>query len=53
MDTLNFFGFAIAFVVGIMTGASLLYFGDLLIERFVDSRSAEEIDEMAREEDRT
>lgn len=50
MDTLNFFGIAIAFVLGIMTGACILYFGGLLIDRFIDTRSAEEISEMAKEE---
>lgn len=52
MDTLNLFGLAIAFVLGVMTGACILYFGGLMIDRFIDTRSAEEIAEMTREEDR-
>lgn len=45
MDALNLFGISIAFVIGCMLGASLMYFGGLIIDRLIDSQTAEGITE--------
>lgn len=50
MDTLNFIGMALAFVLGIMLGITIMYVSGLIIEKWADSLSPEEIEEIIREE---
>lgn len=53
MEALNFFGICIAFVCGCIFGLTLMYVGGLIIDRWVESRSPEEIAEIIREEENT
>ena len=36
MESLNFFGIAIFFTIGVMTGAAIMYFGGLIIDKTID-----------------
>lgn len=51
MEALNFFGICIAFVVGCIFGLTLMYVGGLIIDRWVDSLTPDEILEIIREEE--
>ena len=50
MDCLNFVGMLASFVLGIMLGGSFMYFANLMIEKWADSLSPEEIEEIIRKE---
>lgn len=39
METLNLFGIAIAFTIGICIGAAIMYFGGLIIDKMIERRS--------------
>ena len=53
MDTLNFIGFALAFMSGIILGIIIMYVASLIIDRWIESRTPEEILEIIREEENT
>lgn len=53
MDTLNFIGMALAFVFGTMLGITIMYVSSLIIERWADSLTPDEILEIIREEENT
>lgn len=50
MDCLNFIGMFASFVLGIVLGGSFMYFANLMIEKWADSLSPEEIEEIIRKE---
>ena len=50
MEALNFFGICIAFVVGCIFGLTFMYVGGLIIDRWVDSLTPDEIEEIIKEE---
>lgn len=50
METLNFIGFALAFMLGIILGIIIMYVASLIIDRWIESRSPEEIEEIIKEE---
>lgn len=39
METLDFFGIATAFTIGICIGAAIMYFGGILIDWSIERRS--------------
>lgn len=50
MDTLNFIGFALAFILGIILGIIIMYVASLIIDRWIESRTPDEIEEIIKEE---
>lgn len=50
MDTLNFIGMALAFVLGIMLGITIMYVSSLIIEKWADSLTPEEMLEIIKRE---